>query len=118
MTRIIISVFLAVSLLFSVAAFSEDVFFEVKADKPAFAPSSITVKKGHKVTIKFTSLDVDHGIHLETFGLKEVIIPEKDSITVEFTPEKTGVFDFPCTKYCGWRHLVGKRPRFEVKVVD
>lgn len=111
------AVFAAV-LMFSSAAFAEDAFFEVKMDKPSFMPSEITVKKGQKVTIKFTSLDVDHSVDLTEFGLKEILVPEKQSVTVEFTPAKTGVFPIPCKKYCGWRHLVGKRPHMEIKVVE
>jgi len=104
-------------LFFSGAAFS-DSSFEIKADEAGFEPASITVKKGEKVVIKFTSTDVNHGIHLDEFGLKNIIIPEKDSVTLEFTAGKTGTFSFPCTKYCSWKHLVGKRPRLEIKVIE
>lgn len=102
-----------------VSAVAEGVFFEIKADKPSFTPSEITLKKGQKVTLKFTSLDVDHSVDLSEFGIKkEVLIPEKQSVTVEFTPDKTGAYSVPCKKFCGWRHLVGRRPRLEIKVVE
>lgn len=105
-------------LAFSTSAIAADVFYEIKATKPAFTPSSITVQKGDHVTLKFTAEDHAHGIELDEFGLKEIIIPEKESRTVEFTADKAGVFSFPCTKYCGYRHLIGKRPRFEIKVAE
>ncbi|MDP2681795.1 MAG: cupredoxin domain-containing protein [Deltaproteobacteria bacterium] len=113
------TIFLILSLMlfFSGAAFS-DSSFEIKANKPGFEPTSITIKKGEKVVIKFTSTDVAHGINLDEFGLKNTIIPEKDSVTLEFTADKTGTFSFPCTKYCSWRHLIGARPRLEIKVIE
>lgn len=104
--------------VFSTAAIAADVFYEIKATKPAFTPSSITVKKGDHVTIKIIAEDHAHGIHFDEFGLEDVVIPEKESRTLEFTPSKVGVFSFPCTKFCGYRHLIGQRPRLEVKVVE
>jgi len=100
------------------SAVIEGAFFEIKADKPSFTPSSITVKKGQKVTLKFISLDVDHSVDMSVFGLKEILIPEKESVTFEFTPNKTGTFSIPCKKYCGWRHLVFSQPKLEIKVVE
>jgi len=113
------TIFLILSLIlfFSGAAFS-DSSFEIKADKLGFEPKSITVKKGEKVVIKFTSTDVAHGINLEEFGLKNTVIPEKDSVMLEFTPDKTGTFSFRCTKYCSWRHLIFAYPRLEVNVIE
>lgn len=113
--------FLAVSILifaFSTCAIAADVFIEVKATKPTFTPSSITVKKGDHVSLKIISEDHAHGIHLDEFGLEDVVIPEKESRTLEFTPAKVGTFSFPCTKFCGYRHLIGQRPRLEIKVVE
>lgn len=118
MARILCAAIFSMAVFLSNTAFAQDMGFEVKAYKDRFEPQSITVKKGEKVSIKFISTDVDHGIHLDEFGLKNTIIPEKDSITLEFTADKTGTFSFPCTKYCSWRHLVGMRPKFEIKVVE
>ena len=113
------TIFLILSLMlfFSGAAFS-DSSFEIKVDKVGFEPASITVKKGEKVVIKFTSTDVAHGINLDDFGLKNTIIPEKDSVTLEFTPDKTGQFSFWCTKYCSWRHFLIIMPKFYVNVIE
>ncbi|MBI5562104.1 MAG: cupredoxin domain-containing protein [Deltaproteobacteria bacterium] len=118
MKRLVCMVAVFVMLALSTAVRAEDVFFEIKADKPSYTPSSITVKKGDHVKLKITSTDVEHGIHLEAFGLKDTIIPEKSSVVLEFTADKTGTFSFPCTKYCSWRHLVGARPRLEIKVIE
>ncbi|OGQ54728.1 MAG: hypothetical protein A3J24_10610 [Deltaproteobacteria bacterium RIFCSPLOWO2_02_FULL_53_8] len=103
---------------FSTFAIAADVFFEIKATKPAFTPSSITVNKGDHVTLKIIAEDHAHGIHIDEFGLEDVIIPENESRTLEFTADKAGTFSFPCTKYCGYRHLIGRRPRLEIKVVE
>ncbi|MBI5047558.1 MAG: cupredoxin domain-containing protein [Deltaproteobacteria bacterium] len=118
MARKIFMMIFAASLLFSHIANSQDASFDIKAAKDRWEPSSITIKKGEKVSIKFISVDVDHAVELGEFGLKKVLIPEKDSVTLEFTATKTGTFSFPCIKYCSWRHLVGARPRLEIKVVE
>lgn len=118
MARILIVIVFASSLIFPGIAGSQDVSFEIKAAADRWEPASITVKKGQKVSIKFISVDVDHAIELDEFGLKKTLIPEKESVIVEFTANKVGTFSFPCTKYCGWRHLVGMRPRLEIKVVE
>ncbi|MBI3398659.1 MAG: cupredoxin domain-containing protein [Deltaproteobacteria bacterium] len=108
----------AMMFFFSHITLAQDVSFEIKAAKDGFTPSSITVPKGQKVSIKFISVDVEHGIHMDEFGLKNTIIPERDSVTLEFTADKAGAFSFPCTKFCSWRHLLGMRPRLEVKITE
>lgn len=108
---------LSLILFFSGNAFS-DSSFEIKVDKVGFEPKLITVKKGEKVVIKFTSTDVAHGIDLDDFGLKNTIIPEKDSVTLEFTPNEAGQFSFWCTKLCSWRHFLIIMPKFYVNVVE
>lgn len=104
--------------VFPTFALSQNVTFEVKMSKTKFEPSSITIKKGQRVAIKFIATDVSHGITLKEFGLKKIIIKDKSEKTVEFTADKSGVFTFPCTKYCSWRHLVLKRPRLTIKVEE
>jgi heme/copper-type cytochrome/quinol oxidase subunit 2 len=101
-------------LLFPVSAFSAS--FEIDVDVLGFYPGLITVKRGDRVVITFTSKDVTHGIHFDRFGLGNITIPEKKSITIEFTPRETGKFHFKCTKYCSWRHLIGAMPALDVVV--
>ncbi|MFQ5900928.1 MAG: cupredoxin domain-containing protein [Thermodesulfobacteriota bacterium] len=117
MLKKILFLFLAFS-LFPALAFSQDVTFEVKISKIKFEPSHITVKKGQRVAVKFISTDVSHGITLKKFGLKKVVIKGKTEETVEFTADKSGVFTFPCTKYCSWRHLLLMRPRLTITVEE
>ena len=110
--------FLILSLVFLFPVFAFSASFEIDVDKLGFYPGLITVKKGERVVIKFTSKDVTHGIHFDKFGVANTTIPELKSITLEFTPNETGKFHFKCTKFCSWRHFLIIMPKFYVNVTE
>ncbi|MEK7828388.1 MAG: cupredoxin domain-containing protein [Deltaproteobacteria bacterium] len=110
------TLFLILSLVFLFPVFAFSASFEIDVDKLGFYPGLITVKRGERVVIKFTSKDVTHGIHFDKFGAPNITIPELKSVTIEFTPNETGRFHFKCTKFCSWRHLVGAMPAMDVIV--
>lgn len=120
MRRIRILIFVIGCVFFSQFIFAQEepqtVIFEIKATKPKFEPSIIRVKKDNKVVLKFTSTDTHHGITLSDFGLKEVLLPKGEEATVEFMADKIGTFTFPCTKFCGWRHLVFRQGKLKIIV--
>src|SRR6185369_15172415 len=60
-----------------------------------FKPNVITVKKGQKVKIVFTNAGGMHNFTIDAFNVKSETI-NNGSTTVEFTPDKTGTFEFYC----------------------
>lgn len=75
----------------------------VTAKQWAFEPAEIRVKKGDRVRLVITSVDVDHGFALPAFGVNVTLAPGRTE-TVEFTADRTGSFAFFCTVYCGAGH--------------
>lgn len=71
----------------------------------AFEPKVITIKKGQKVQLEITSVDVTHGFSLPDFNVQVSLEPNQTQI-VEFTPDKTGSFPFRCSVYCGDGHAL------------
>jgi len=76
---------------------------EVTAKQWEFSPNPIEVNKDEKVRLKITSIDVAHGFALPEFGISERLNPG-NTVTVEFTPDKTGSFTFFCNVFCGSGH--------------
>ncbi len=64
----------------------------------------IIVKKGEKVTLKVTSLDVVHVFTIQEYNISEAIYPGEIK-TIQFVPDKEGVFEFYCKRGCGLGHL-------------
>lgn len=73
------------------------------AKKWEFTPKTLTVKKGEKVRLSISSVDVDHGFALPAFNIDARLTAGASTI-VEFTPEIAGTFPFTCTVYCGAGH--------------
>jgi heme/copper-type cytochrome/quinol oxidase subunit 2 len=72
-------------------------------------PRKITVQEGDQVTLIITSLDVDHSFYLPEYHIDKYI-PSGQTVTVEFTANKAGVFVFSC----GDETLCGATHRFMV----
>jgi cytochrome c oxidase subunit 2 len=84
--------------------------FHINAFQFGFDPSAITVKKGDRVRIILTSRDVTHGFAIPAFGISSDPITQGQSVTVEFTADKVGTFEFFCNIPCGpgHREMTGK----------
>lgn len=108
-------------LLFALPVFTqtetpETKVFELTAEKYKFEPSKITVNKGDKVVLKIKSKDTTHGITVSDFGQKRALINKDEVTTVEFVADKAGIFEYRCTKFCGWGHLFGfEKLKIEIK---
>lgn len=61
-----------------------------------FKPNKITVKKGKPVKITLTSAGGMHDFVIDELKVKSDIVNSNDSTTVEFTPTKSGEFQFYC----------------------
>lgn len=61
-----------------------------------FKPNEITVKKGEKVKITLTSVGGMHDFVSDALHVKSETI-SGGTTTVEFTPDKTGTFEFYCS---------------------
>lgn len=81
----------------SATAAAEVRTIEVDATSFTYSPSQITLKKGQPVKLVITNTDKTHGITVPEFNARGI-----DSI--EFTPDKTGTFEFRCPTQCGTGH--------------
>ena len=76
---------------------------DMVAKKWVFEPNTITVNEGDTVTLHITSIDVDHGISIPTFGVNQKLEPG-DEVDVTFVADKKGSFPFICNVFCGSGH--------------
>lgn len=75
----------------------------IVAQRFAFEPSEITVKKGQEITLVIHSKDVSHGLVIEELGVRTEIKKGK-SAEVKFAAETTGTFEGRCAHFCGAGH--------------
>jgi cytochrome c oxidase subunit 2 len=62
--------------------------------------TTIRVHEGERVRLRITSGDVIHGIEIDGLGIEvDEVYPGK-FVTVEFTADKVGTFEFVCTVRC------------------
>jgi len=81
---------------------------EIKAYQYYWSPELIIVDKGEKIRLKISTNDVPHGFEIEGYMIPDYDFNtkiEKDNpLTIEFTAEKSGVWEFLCSIYCGAGH--------------
>ncbi|MEK6938956.1 MAG: cupredoxin domain-containing protein [Nanoarchaeota archaeon] len=77
--------------------------FEITAKSFSFEPDTITVNKGDKVKLIVTSIDIDHGVGIKEYNLRQYVAAGKTE-TIEFIADKQGTFNFYCSVYCGEGH--------------
>jgi cytochrome c oxidase subunit 2 len=76
---------------------SEAKVIQINASSFAYSPNVLTLKKGERVKIIVNDVDKTHGIAIPDLGVNGIG-------SVEFTPDKTGTFEFRCPTYCGSGH--------------
>ena len=69
----------------------------------AFTPSTITLKKGEKITLELTGVDGDHGISAPDLGIEKKF-EAGETVMVTVPTDKTGTFNFRCNVPCGHGH--------------
>ena len=74
-----------------------------------FAPDPIVIKKGERIMLKVTSVDVPHGFSLPDFGVNVTPLAG-EAKTAEFVADKSGTFTVRCSVFCGSGHptMTGK----------
>ncbi len=90
---------------------------DVVARRYAFDPPVIRVDEGDEVRLRFASLDVVHGMHLEGYDLDVTIEPLRREVElrraggpaetvreVVFAASQAGRFRYRCSKTCGAMH--------------
>jgi len=70
---------------------------EVEGGMYYFKPNVIKVKKGTPVKIVFKNVEGMHNLVIDELGVKTKTIKGGNTDTVQFTPEKTGSFEFYCS---------------------
>jgi plastocyanin len=76
---------------------SQAVEVQVEGGNYYFKPNSITVKEGQPVKITLTSVEGTHDFVIDEFNVKTQTVNADQSTSVEFTPDKTGSFEFYCS---------------------
>ncbi|MFC1722808.1 cupredoxin domain-containing protein [Nanoarchaeota archaeon] len=73
-----------------------------------FDPETIELTVNEPVFLTITSSDVGHGFALPDFGINQKV-PPQESITIKFTPDITGEFEFFESVYSGkdWKDMKG-----------
>jgi len=77
---------------------------ELTAQRFAFEPNEITVKKGEPVILVIKSKDVVHGLVIEDLGVRTTEVKKGEGTEVKFDPETTGTFEGKCAHFCGKGH--------------
>jgi cytochrome c oxidase subunit 2 len=77
---------------------------ELTAQRFAFEPNEITVKKGQPVILVIKSKDVIHGLVIEDLGVRTTEVKKGEGTEVKFDPETTGTFEGKCAHFCGKGH--------------
>jgi len=77
---------------------------EMTAQRFAFEPNEITVKKGEPVILVIKSKDVIHGLVIEDLGVRTTEVKKGEGTEVKFDPETTGTFEGKCAHFCGKGH--------------
>lgn len=87
----------------------EERTFRIEASSFEFAPHSITVNPGDRVTIELVSTDVVHGLYLDGYDL-EISSDPGQTTQLSFIADKSGTFHFRCSVTCGALHpfMIGK----------
>ncbi len=75
-------------------------------EKGNYSPQLLSVPVGEKTKLRVRNVDtVTHGFAIPALQVDAGEIKAGQSVTLEFTPEKTGKYDFYCTIWCSEHHL-------------
>lgn len=75
----------------------------IEASKFSYKPEIIEVNKGDRVTIRFISTDVHHGLYIDGYELETNTKPGEEG-NITFIANTTGKFAMRCSVTCGPFH--------------
>lgn len=75
----------------------------IRVENWSFTPSTIRVKKGDTVTLRFVGTTGVHGVKIPALGIDVTINPDQ-KVEVPLPTDKTGTFPFACSVPCGSGH--------------
>jgi len=99
-----IGILLAACLLVSATLQSASNSVEVTCQKSFYTPDVIHARLNEPLTLIVNATDVTHGFAIDEFKIAKEIVPG-NPVTIEFTPDQTGKFDYYCVVRCGKKHL-------------
>jgi len=70
-----------------------------------FEPATLFIREGDEVVIHLRSGDVFHRFYIPAFSVGPVGIEPGHTVTVRFTADRSGVFQYYCTSMCGGCHF-------------
>ena len=77
-----------------------------------FEPELIIVNKGEKIRLTINAMDIPHGFEIEGYMIPgydiDTVIRKGAPMTIEFTADESGVWEFICTIFCGFGHSTMK----------
>jgi cytochrome c oxidase subunit 2 len=72
----------------------------IDAEKWAWTPSEVRVKRGTHVVLELTSGDASRAFELKEYGIK-VTVPQGEVVRAEFDATRVGTFPWRCSRPCG-----------------
>lgn len=93
----------------ALAAKPSERVFNIQASRFEYAPGTIKVNPGDRVTIDLTATDVVHGLSIDGYNVSTTADPGQTA-HLTFTADRQGSFRFHCTVTCGNMHpfMTGK----------
>jgi cytochrome c oxidase subunit II len=84
---------------------TQHVTVRIVAERFRFSPDQIRIRRGATVEFHLESDDTDHGFRILGTDIDRVIPKRgRGEITVTFTPDAAGRYNFECSKLCGAGH--------------
>ncbi len=74
--------------------------FQVDAEKWAWTPDTITVKRGTHVVLEVTSGDASRELEIKDLGVR-VPVSQGTTARAEFDADRVGTFPWRCSRPCG-----------------
>jgi len=80
-----------------------NIFVRMVAGRYSFFPKKVTVPADTKITFRWVSIDVLHGVHIPMTNMSTMIVPGFVA-EVESSFPKPGDYPVLCNEYCGLGH--------------